>query len=42
MILTIPACEGDLGTTTGQLIAIGTPTPPEGFAVLTKSTDGSW
>ena len=39
---TIPACEGDLGTTIGTLTPIGMPTPPEGFAILTKSTDGSW
>ena len=40
--LTIPACLGDLSTTTATLTAIGTPTPPEGFAVLAKNTDGSW
>ena len=40
--LTIPACVGDLGKTTGTLTPIGTPAPPSGFAVLSKNTDGSW
>ena len=38
----IPACVGDLRTTTGTLTPIGTPTPPVGFAVLAKNADGSW
>ena len=40
--LIIPACEGNLGTITGTLNPIGTPSPPDGFAVLTKSIDDSW
>ena len=40
--LNLPACVGDLDTTTGTLTSIIKPIPPVGFANLAKNTDGSW